>query len=214
MPTTPRPAEHHVYTAANRDIDDAALRALLRQEKIAARAALPPAEHARLSALLAAHLEREIAARGAGVLAFCWPIRGEFDARALVARHLARGGRAVIPTVVERGAPMVFRAWTPAAAMTVDPFGIPVPAEAAGGDLAPDLVLLPLVAFDAGGYRLGYGGGYFDRTLAAMVPRPLAFGVGFELARSASVRPQAHDVPLDGVITEAGTTLFARPPVV
>lgn len=209
MPTTPQPAEHHVYRAANRDIGDAALRAALRREKIAARAALPPVEHARLSALLAGHLERAIIDRGVRVLAFCWPIRAEFDARDLVVRHLARGGRAVIPTVIDAAAPMVFRCWTPQAEMSIDPFGIPVPADAAAGP-TPDLVLLPLVAFDAGGYRLGYGGGYFDRTLAAMVPRPLAFGVGFELARAASVRPQAHDIPLDAVITEAGALSFER----
>jgi 5,10-methenyltetrahydrofolate synthetase len=209
MPTTPQPAEHHVYTAANRDIDDAALRAALRREKIAARTTLAPAEHARLSALLAGHLERAIIECGAQVLAFCWPIRAEFDARELVVRHLARGGRAVIPTVIGAEAPMVFRGWTPQAQMTVDPFGIPVPADAGPG-ATPDLVLLPLVAFDAGGYRLGYGGGYFDRTLAAMVPRPLAFGVGFEIARAASVRPQVHDIPLDAVITEAGATSFDR----
>jgi 5,10-methenyltetrahydrofolate synthetase len=209
MPTTPQPAEHHGYTAANPDTGDTARRGRLRREKIAARAALPPADHARLSAELNGHLERAIAARGAQVLAFCWPIRAEFDARELVRRHIAHGGRAVVPTVVGLDVPMVFRCWTPDCPMTVDPFGIPVPT-AAADCLAPDLVLLPLVAFDAGGYRLGYGGGYFDRTLAAMVPRPLAFGVGFELARTASVYPQSHDIRLDAVITEAGTTVFDR----
>lgn len=210
MPTTSQPAEHHVYTAANRDIGAAVLRAGLRREKIAARTALPAAEHARLSALLAGHLERAILDCGARVLAFCWPIRAEFDTRELVVRHLGRDGAAVIPTVTAAGAPMVFRCWTPQTEMTADPFGIPVPADAKAGP-APDLVLLPLVAFDAAGYRLGYGGGYFDRTLAAMVPRPLAFGVGFELARAASVRPQAHDIPLDAVVTEAGVMRFERP---
>ena len=65
-------------------------------------------------------------------------------------------------------------------------------------------MLLPLLAFDAQGFRLGYGGGYFDRTLAARVPRPLAMGVGFELARVDDIRPQAHDMRLDAVVTEAG----------
>jgi len=65
-------------------------------------------------------------------------------------------------------------------------------------------VLLPLVAFDPQGFRLGYGGGYFDRTLATLVPRPLAIGVGFELARVADVRPHRHDIPLVAVVTEAG----------
>jgi 5-formyltetrahydrofolate cyclo-ligase len=65
-------------------------------------------------------------------------------------------------------------------------------------------VLLPLVAFDAQCFRLGYGGGYFDRTLAALVPRPQAIGVGFELARVADIRPQAHDLRLDAIVTESG----------
>ena len=65
-------------------------------------------------------------------------------------------------------------------------------------------MLIPLVGFDAAGYRLGYGGGYFDRTLAAMLPRPLAVGIGFELARLSDIRPQAHDMPMDLIVTEAG----------
>jgi 5,10-methenyltetrahydrofolate synthetase len=63
---------------------------------------------------------------------------------------------------------------------------------------------LPLVAFDSQGFRLGYGGGYFDRTLAALVPRPFSIGVGFELARAKDIRPQPHDIRLDAMVTEAG----------
>jgi 5-formyltetrahydrofolate cyclo-ligase len=74
--------------------------------------------------------------------------------------------------------------------MALDRHGIPVPA--AGEELGPAIVLLPLVAFDPQGFRLGYGGGYFDRTLATMVPRPLAVGVGFELGRVAAIRPLAR----------------------
>jgi 5-formyltetrahydrofolate cyclo-ligase len=70
--------------------------------------------------------------------------------------------------------------------------------------LRPDAILMPLNAFDAAGYRLGYGGGYFDRSLAALSPRPRAVGVGFELARVDSIRPQAYDLPMDFIVTEAG----------
>lgn len=210
MPTPAQPAEHQAYLAANHPLDAVATRARLRREKIAARLALAPEDHRRLSAALEEQLARQVAALPVGTLAFCWPIRAEFDARPLVARLLALGWRAAIPTVIERDAAMVFRAWTPQTTMSVDPYGIPVPA--AGICVRPDLLLLPLVAFDAAGFRLGYGGGYFDRTLAAMVPRPLAFGVGFELARAPSVCPQRHDIPLDAVVTEAGTRAFAPPP--
>lgn len=111
-----------------------------------------------------------------------------------------------MPAVVGTDAPMTFRAWTADSAMIMDRHGIPIPADDAV--LIPDVVLLPLVAFDARGFRLGYGGGYFDRTLAAIVPRPLAVGVGFELARVDSIHPQAHDIPLDAVVTEAGVDFF------
>jgi 5,10-methenyltetrahydrofolate synthetase len=92
--------------------------------------------------------------------------------------------------------------------MALDRHGIPIPS--AGEELRPNVVLLPLVAFDPQGFRLGYGGGYFDRTLAAMVPRPLAIGVGFELGRVADIRPQAHDIPLDATVTEAGIVHHVR----
>lgn len=203
MATTPQPPEHAAYRAANPHNDDAAVRAALRRAGIAAREALAPAEHARLSALLEGHLERAFARRAPGLVAFCWPIRNEFDARPLIGRMLAQGWRACMPAVETVAAAMRFRPWTPETSMVLDPFGIPIPAP---GDEAPppDLVLLPLVAFDGAGYRLGYGGGYFDRTLAALQPRPATCGVGFELARAASVRPQPHDVPLDAIATEIG----------
>jgi 5,10-methenyltetrahydrofolate synthetase len=87
--------------------------------------------------------------------------------------------------------------------MIEDRYGIHIPAR--GETLRPDAILMPLNAFDAAGYRLGYGGGYFDRSLAALSPRPHAVGVGFELARVDSIRPQAHDLPMDAIVTEAGT---------
>jgi len=194
--------EHAVKAAANPKADPAARRAALRREKIAARMGLAPHEHVRLAALVEGHLEREFGRRAAGVLAFCWPIRNEFDARPLVERLLAMGWRACMPTVETVAAPMRFRSWTPGCAMAADPHGIPVPAHDAE-ELQPDVVLLPLVAFDAAGYRLGYGGGYFDRTLAALQPRPLTCGVGFELARTEMLYPQPHDIPLDMIATEA-----------
>jgi 5-formyltetrahydrofolate cyclo-ligase len=68
----------------------------------------------------------------------------------------------------------------------------------------PTVLLVPLVGFDAQGYRLGYGGGYYDRTLAAMTPRARAIGVGYELGRLETIHPQPHDVPMDAIVTEAG----------
>ena len=91
--------------------------------------------------------------------------------------------------------------------MVTDRYGIPSPAD--GDFLQPQALLIPLLAFDASGFRLGYGGGYFDRTLANLRPRPLAIGIGFELCRVETVHPEAHDERLDAVITEEGITRFA-----
>jgi 5-formyltetrahydrofolate cyclo-ligase len=86
--------------------------------------------------------------------------------------------------------------------MFADRYGIPTPAH--GDFLIPEVLLLPVNGFDAAGYRIGYGGGYFDRTLASLLPRPLVVGVGFELARLDSISPEPHDQRLDAMVTEAG----------
>jgi 5-formyltetrahydrofolate cyclo-ligase len=191
-------------TATEHPPDSTAFRAGLRREKLAARTALAanPAEHAALSARIEAHLEHWLLGRKPAAIGFCAAMRGEFDAAPLVTRLLAAGWQAVMPVVITPNAPMQFRHWTPTLPMTVDRHGIPIPDSAETA--VPDILLLPLVAFDAAKYRIGYGGGYFDRTLAAYVPRPYAIGVGFELARVPSVAPQPHDEPCDTIVTELG----------
>ena len=191
----PSPSSEHIP-------DSSVFRAALRQEKLAGRLALDATTHQALSARIEAHLAALLLPLPPQTLAFCAPFRGEFDARPLAALLLQRGWHAAMPIVGASDTPMSFRHWTPTAAMSTDRHGIPIPA--AGKDCVPQLVLLPLVAFDAQGFRLGYGGGYFDRTLAALVPRPYAIGVGFELARVPDILPQAHDMRLDAVVTEAG----------
>ena len=121
----------------------------------------------------------------------------------LVAARLATGLRACLPVIVDNGLPLEFREWTPHSEMVEDRYGIHAPAR--GETRHPDVILMPLNAFDEAGYRLGYGGGYFDRSLAALLPRPKAIGVGFELARVDSIRPQPYDLPMDFIVTEAGT---------
>ncbi len=174
----------------------------LRNRLIDARLAMDPARRAEAATAIEVYLERLLAHLNPGAVGFCWPFRGEFDARPLVVRLLAAGRPALLPVVVEKGAAMIFREWTPDAPMREDRYGIPVPAEGPQG--VPDLLLMPVNGVDAAGYRLGYGGGYFDRTLASLSPRPVAVGVGFELARVDSIRPQPHDIPLDYLVTEAG----------
>jgi len=200
MPATPPSSEH---TA-----DSSVFRAGLRRERLDARCALDAPTHAALSARIEAHLEALLGSLPPQVLAIFWPIKGEFDARPLAARLIERGWRVALPVATAADSPLDFRAWTPESPMAVGRHEIPVPA--AGPHLVPGIVLLPLVAFDAQGFRLGYGSGYFDRTLATLVPRPLAIGVGFELSRVADIRPQPHDQPLDFTATEAGVVRHAR----
>jgi 5-formyltetrahydrofolate cyclo-ligase len=133
-------------------------------------------------------------------LGLYWRFKGEFGPRPL-ARSLHRQGvRLALPVVIARARPLMFREWTPGAPMAPGIWNIPVPAE--GETLSPTVLLAPLVGFDGCGYRLGYGGGYYDRTLAAAMPRPLAIGVGFEASRLETIHPQPHDIPMDLIVTE------------
>ena len=182
------------------DEDNTAWRRALRRDMVARRAALSDAEHDALSARIVAHLAAALPAPR--VVAFCWPIKHEPDVRAVVGHWQALGTQAALPVVVAEAAPLAFRVWQAEMPLAEDRYGIPTPT--AGEFLQPDLILLPLNGFDAAGYRLGYGGGYFDRTLAALSPRPLAVGVGFEINRLATIRPEPHDQRLDWVVTEAG----------
>lgn len=176
-------------------------RRALRRDMVARRAALSAAEHEGLSARIVEHLLAALPAPR--VLAFCWPIKHEPDVRAVVERWVACGAMAALPVVVAEQAPLAFRVWTAETRLEPDRYGIPTPV--AGDFVLPDLILLPLNGFDAAGYRLGYGGGYFDRTLASLSPRPLAVGVGFEINRLDSIRPETHDQRLDWIVTEAGS---------
>lgn len=174
-----------------------------RKELIAARLALPAEQHRRLSHAVRHHLGSHLL--GVGSLrryAFYWPLRGEVDLRPVIEALIAQGARAALPVVVERNGTLAFHAWRPGDPMGKDVHGIPYPA--GGAVIEPDIVLVPLVGFDGQGYRLGYGGGYYDRTLAALPAKPETIGVGFELGRLASVHPQPHDIPLDAIVTERG----------
>lgn len=154
------------------------------------------------SSTITARLERLPALGGqAGTVGFYWPFKGEYDPRPLARLLHARGLRLALPVVVERARPVAFRAWWPGMRMRPGAWDIPVPDE--GDWLRPEILLVPLLGFDPRGYRLGYGGGYYDRTLAAAMPTPpLAIGVGFEIGRLETIHPQPHDVPMDLIVTE------------
>ena len=177
-------------------------RRALRERLIAEQLTMPEEAHARASALIEAALAARFPPESLALVGGYWPIRREFDPLPFLRQVLAAGGRVALPAVTGRGRPLEFRAWTPQTRMEAGRLQIPHPAE--GQAQTPTILLVPLVGFDAAGHRLGYGGGYYDRTLAALTPRPLAVGLGFELGRLASLEPQPHDQPMDCIITEAG----------
>jgi len=133
---------------------------------------------------------------------FCWPHRGEYDPRLMMDFILMHGGVVALPEVVGKHEPLKFRQWWREAPMKMGAYGIPVP------DNTPlvsvEAMIIPMVGFDQRGFRLGYGSGYFDRTLVSILPQPVAIGVAFEIARLPDLHPQPHDVPMNFVVTEAG----------
>ena len=179
----------------------AAWRKERRSELIARRAALDPRVRDAATQSLTRLLTEGFAVSAGTVVAFCWPYKGELDARFAVRHWRERGAVAALPEVVARNSPLRFRKWWPGAPMRAGVMGIPVPD---GTEVVvPDIALVPMVGWDDHGYRLGYGGGYFDATLAALVPRPVAIGLSQELFRLETIFPVAHDIPMDFVVTEA-----------
>jgi len=184
-----------------------ARRAGWRRDMLARREHMAPEARAAADIALNARL-REALAPVSGVLGFTWPIKGEFDARGLITDWLAADASrvAVLPVVIKRHTPLKFRAWTPATRMRGAGFGTSVPDE--GEWLTPTSLLIPLVGYDAAGYRLGYGGGYYDRTLATLDPQPYKIGVAYEACGLPSIEPQDHDIRMDVLITETGLRKF------
>jgi 5-formyltetrahydrofolate cyclo-ligase len=172
-----------------------------RQRLLALRLGAPPNERRPWGKVIEARLRSLLACRPGAIVGVYWPFQGEFDPRPLIGWLIADGGTVALPAVVDKKGPLEYRSWKPGEPLVNGVWDIPVPANR--DIVIPTAVLAPLVGFDRECYRLGYGGGYFDRTLAALSPRPLAIGVGFELSQIATIFPQSFDVPMDIVVTEA-----------
>jgi 5-formyltetrahydrofolate cyclo-ligase len=149
-----------------------------------------------------AHIERSFPGLATSRLAFCWPIKGEYDARHLARTLRARGALTALPVVVAPKTPLAFREWHPGVELALGALDIPYPKDSA--EVIPDAVLLPMNGWDGQGYRLGYGAGFFDRTLASLAKRPVVIGVTYEMARLDTIHPQPWDIPVDFVVTERG----------
>jgi 5-formyltetrahydrofolate cyclo-ligase len=138
-------------------------------------------------------------------IGFYWPVAGEFDARDVLTVWLALDAsrKAALPVVIAPRSPLVFHAWQSSAAMKRGRYGIPVPAEERV--VVPDLLVIPCVGFDIDRYRLGYGGGYYDRTLADWPGdrAPATIGVAFESAKCDALPRGEFDLPLGSIVTES-----------
>jgi 5-formyltetrahydrofolate cyclo-ligase len=154
---------------------------------------------------IAAKLDEVIGEVHGRVISAYWPFRGEPDLRGFIDRVSTRGGRCALPVIVERGKPLVFRPWSPGEPLAKGVWNIPVPATTE--EVSPDVVIAPVVGFDRACYRLGYGGGFFDLTLAAIKNSPLKLGVGYRQQALLTIHPQPNDIPMDMIITEEGVTV-------
>jgi 5,10-methenyltetrahydrofolate synthetase len=143
-------------------------------------------------------------------IALYWPIKDEPDLRPLMTSMHRDGQRMALPVVEHSAAPLVFRERTPETRMDRGVWNIPVPPRTAP-PVQPVIVLVPLLGWDGEGYRLGYGGGYFDCTLAALTPRPFCIGIGLAAARLSTIFPQPHDIPFDAILTEHGVEFERKP---
>jgi 5-formyltetrahydrofolate cyclo-ligase len=179
--------------------DLAAEKAALRQSALAARATLclPDAGEALADTVL-----RHCPPPSGALLAGFWPMGDEIDIRPLMRRLAEAGHPLALPVTPRRGHPLVFRHWAWGDALVPGRFGTSVPAETAP-IVTPEALLVPLLAFDASGVRLGYGGGFYDRTLAGL-PGAWALGVAFAAQQVEKVPAGEHDVALHGIATEAG----------
>ena len=178
-----------------------ALRAEARAARAAACAAVPDA-----AARAAAHVGALAEALGApGIASGYLPVRDEIDPRPAMTVLADHGWRLALPVVTGPGEPLVFRGWAPGEPTVAAPFGLRIPA--AETEVVPDLLLVPMLAFDRRGHRLGYGGGFYDRTLAALRAgegRVHALGLAFAAQEMPLLPASDTDMRLDAIVTEAG----------
>ncbi len=185
--------------------DLAARKAALRKSALAARAALDPREQAAAAQAIAAFGGELVAEERPARVSLFFSVKGEIDTGPLAAKLVAAGVPLCLPVIVRKGEPLVFRSWKPGDPLEDKPFGLREPPESAS-EVVPDLLFVPLAAFDAAGARVGYGGGFYDRTLEKLraVGPAFAVGLAFAAQQVEAVPVAGHDEPLDAILTEKG----------
>jgi 5,10-methenyltetrahydrofolate synthetase len=180
----------------------------LRKALIEARLNLP--DRMQLSEHLQTVMRFWLVSRPDVVIGAYWPIKGEFDALPALHRWKEDGElleqsqrrRIGLPVVDKTTKTLSFHAWYPGCPMEADAYGIPKPKDTEV--ITPTLLFVPCVGYGPGGYRLGYGGGFYDRTLASLQPRPFTVGLGFAMGYLDDLEPEAHDLPLDAILNDHG----------
>ncbi len=175
------------------------------RSRLVAERSLSSEERVRATATLIAELEDAIALQVGMCIAVYWPIRGEPDLRPWMHKVQTAGAQVLLPVMVAEQAPLEFHTWWPDCRMKRGLWNIVEPAE--GKARAPDVVIAPLVGVDEALYRLGNGGGYYDRTLVRLDPCPRVVGVGFAGCVVPTIYPMPWDVPMDVVVLSDGSRL-------
>lgn len=152
------------------------------------------------AAALQRHLQELLGDVRNKVVGLYWPMQGEPDLRGVRTWLENEGGRCCLPVVIRSATPLEFHLWGPQTSLRKTKWGFAEPE--ASNKLEPDIILAPFVGIDTGGYRLGYGGGYYDRTLVALDKPATVIGVGFAEQSIATIYPQPHDVPTDWIVTD------------
>jgi 5-formyltetrahydrofolate cyclo-ligase len=184
-----------------------AAKAALRRDAHARRAAIPPDARSEHAASIAALFFQHIAYGPGDIIAGYWRIRDETDCKPILIRLMDSGQKVVLPVVAGDDAPLDLRVWEADAPLYEAGFGTLAPSDLAPRAV-PDLILVPLLGFDGKGTRLGYGGGYYDRTIAALEKKPRLVGLAYAAQEFDEIPREAHDVPLDAVVTEEGVRFF------
>jgi 5,10-methenyltetrahydrofolate synthetase len=180
-----------------------------RERLIAARLSVPSAERLAVARAVAREIDNLILTGPGTIVSLYWPFRGELDLRPWLGTVVARGGKAALPVVVAKDQPLAFREWYPGVKMARGIWNIPIPAHSP--EIEPNIVIAPVVGHDSRCFRLGYGGGFFDRTLASLTTQPLVIGVGHPSSEIRTIHPQPHDLPMDVVITGRGAVRWRDP---
>jgi len=193
------PGDHPAEGVAELTAEMRAWRKQERERLIGERLALGSSQREAMDAKIAELVEGRVGDVKGMVISAYWPFRNEPDLKPLMKRLASKGARTALPVVVAKHQPLAFREWRSGDRLARGVWNIPYPAE--GSEVIPDVVIAPVVGFDRQCYRLGYGGGFFDRTLEALPAMPMRIGVGYAFQLLPAFRRHCYDISMDMIVT-------------